>query len=138
MRRSLVSRIAALAIGTLVGISAPGLAFAHGYAHREASEHAAHEHEHHHGRTDGADEAHHGLTWTAQAADESKDHTHPTLAHALSMRMDSPVFVLPPVPVAAPVAIVLVGTVSWRLTAAPARASPTDAPPRQPRAPPFG
>lgn len=139
MRCSLVSRIAGLAIATLVGISAPGSAFAHGYAHHEASEHA------------GPDRAHGGAVVTegaagladerpmlVQATNESTDHPHVQLAHALSVRMDAPLFMLPPIPPAIPVGIVFVSTASLILTAAPARAGPADAPPSQPRAPPLG
>lgn len=139
MRRCLVSRIAALTIATLVGISVPGSALAHGYAHHEAGEHA--EHDRDHNRAPGAeatDELYDGLPPSIQAANESRDHAHPQLARALSVRMDAPPFVLPPIPVAVPSGIAFVGTASLLLTAAPARAGPADAPPRQPRAPPLG
>ncbi len=139
MRRSLVSRITALVIATLVGFASPALALAHGYAHHEAGEHGEQD-----GGHSGAlgpeatDELHDGLPLSIQAAYESKDHAHPQLAHARPMRISAPLFVLSANPVAVPVGIVCVGTAALLPTAAPARAGPADAPPRQPRAPPLG
>ena len=45
-RRGLVALLTALALATLVGFSAPGLALAHGHAHHEADERAARAHGH--------------------------------------------------------------------------------------------
>lgn len=139
MRRSLVSRIAAIAIATLVGISTPGSALAHGFAHHEASEHAERDREHRHeAGLDSTNGSHHALTPSVQATNDSKDHVHAQLAHAVPVRMDAPLFILPSIPASLPSEIVFVGTASLLLTAAPARAGPPGAPPRQPRAPPLG
>lgn len=143
MGRSFASRVVALAIATLLGTYTPGLALAHGYAHHEESEHAAHDREHHHGEesrtTDASSDASSDVSAPSiRATNESKDHAHPQLAHALSVRMETPVFVLPSDRASVPNEIVFVGTASLLLTAAPARAAPPDAPPRQPRAPPVG
>lgn len=139
MRRSLASRVAALAIAILTGFSVPTLALAHGYAHHEAGEHA--EQDHGDSRAPGAvatDELHHELPTSIQVAYEAKDHGHPQLAHAFPARMNSSVFVLSAIPVDVPARLVFVSTASLLLTAAPVRAGPADAPPRQPRAPPLG
>ena len=139
MRRSLVSRIVALAIASLVGISAPGLAIAHGYAHHESDKHAEHERDHDRALVPApTGELQDGLRSVFQATNEPNDHAHQRLAHALSVRTYVPLFVLPSVPVTIPVSIVLVSTSSLLLTAAPIWTGPGDAPPRQPRAPPLG
>ena len=138
MRRSLVSRIAGLAIATLVGISAPGLAYAHGYAHHEASEHAGADHVHGDAVvTDGAAGMHDERPMSVQGTSESTEHPHVQLAHALLGRMDAPLFILPSVP-AIPGTVICVSTAALVLSAARACIGPADAPPSQPRAPPLG
>ncbi len=138
MRRSLASRIAALAIAVLAGISSPGLAFLHGYAHDDTSDVANHDREHHRAASpEAADESHDELIASFRVAKMSKDHDHPQVARALSVRMDARLFALPPIPVAVPRGIVFVGTASLLPTASPARVGPADAPTRQPRAPPL-
>lgn len=136
MRRSLVSRLAALAIAMLVGFASPALALAHGYAHHEHGEQ---------GNaprgalvSEATDELHDGLSRSISVAYESKDHAHPQLAHALPARMGAPLFVLSTIPAAVPVSIVFVSTAALLPTSAPTGAGPVDALPRQPRAPPLG
>lgn len=139
MRRSLVSRIAGLVIAMLVGISAPGLAFAHGHAHYEASEHADADRAHGGAPvTEAADGLRDERSRSIRASNESTGHAHVQLATALLVRMDALVFILPPIPLAIPVGIIFVSTTSLVPTAAPARAAPADVPPSQPRAPPLG
>lgn len=139
MRRSLVSRLAALAIAMLVGFASPVSALAHGYAHHEASEHGEQD-----GVQSGAmaseatDELHGGLSRPIHAAYESMGHAHPQLARALPARMSAPLFVLSAIPAAVPVSIVCVSTAALPPTSAPPRACSVDALPRQPRAPPLG
>ena len=139
MRCSVVSRITALALATLVGFSAPGLALAHGHAHHEADERAARAHGHAHD-IDAAVPAEHGAEEHAllMAANEPDDHAHPQLALALAFRIDALLFVVPSVVAAELAGSDADSSVSLLLTAAPASAGPPDAPPRQPRAPPLG
>lgn len=139
MRRSFVSRVVALTIASLVGISSPGLALAHGHAHHEAGDHAALEREDH--RSSGAAETQAGRgEWTMaiEPAKDSTAHVHPQLVNALSARMHASLFVLPPRSVAVQVGVVFTDTASLVLSAASARAAPAGAPLRQPRAPPLG
>ena len=139
MRRSPVSRLAGLLMAMLAGLSAPGLALAHAYAHHEAHENAEHEREHHRVEHLGQGAASHDdLTASIRAEDHTRDHAHPQLFHAVSVRTDVVLFVAAGPAVSLPADIVIVDTASLLLTAAPARASPADAPPRQPRAPPLG
>lgn len=142
MRRSLVSRITAFAIATVVGFASPALALTHGYAHHEHQEHHEHpEPEGGHGDAivlEASNELHHGLPGAIQPAFESKDHAHPQLAHALPARLSAPLFVLAAIPATVPASIVFVGTAPVLPASAPARADPVDALPRQPRAPPLG
>jgi len=137
MRRSLNSGVAALLVAGLAGLSAPGLALAHGYAHHEASEHAGEQLDHHHRKANGAiDVAHEELRASVHAADDSNDHVHPQLSQGPSVRLDAPLFVLHIARESLSSGIVFVGTASLLATAAPARAGPPDALSRQPRAPP--
>jgi len=139
MRRSPVSMLIGLLIAMLAGLSAPALALAHGYAHHEAHEHAEHERAHHGSELlDDGSASHNELTLSLRGVDHPADHAHPRLFHAVSVRTDVVLFVAPALAVNLPADIVLVGTASLLLTAAPARAGPSDAPPRQPRAPPLG
>jgi hypothetical protein len=140
MRCSVVSRITALALATLVSFSAPGLALAHGHAHHEADERAARAHGHAHDVHEAAVPVEHGPDGRALAmgADEPDDHAHPQLALALAFRIDALLFVLPSVAAAEHAGADGDSSVSLLLTAAAARAGPSDAPPRQPRAPPLG
>ncbi|MGI9077116.1 MAG: hypothetical protein ACR2G6_07270 [Gemmatimonadaceae bacterium] len=139
MRRSPVSCFAGLLMAMLAGLSAPSLALAHGYAHHEAHEHAEHEREHHGSEHLGPGAASHDeLTASLRAADHPGDHAHPQLFRAVSVRTDVVLFVAAAPAVSLPADIVLVDAASLLLTAAPARAGPADAPPRQPRAPPLG
>lgn len=139
MRRSPLSRLTALVMAMLVGLSAPGLALAHGYAHHEASEHAQHEHGHGHHHS-GAERP--GTSFSADHAPsvepggDSGDHAHPQLSLGLSARADSPLFVLPPA-ISLPEYVLIQSRASLLLTAAPPRAGPPGAAPRQPRAPPL-
>lgn len=139
MRCSVLSRITALALATLVGFSAPGLALAHGHAHHEAGEQATvgHAHEHADATAVPKEQGPEGraLVMGANAPD---NHAHPQLTLALSTRFDAPVYVAPPIPATGLTESRSDETTSLLLTAAPARASPSDAPPRQPRAPPLG
>lgn len=138
MLRYLVSRIAALTIATLVGISSPGLAIAHGYAHHE-SDHAGQDRDYHPAQSPAAANAlHDGWFPSIHAANASNGHNHPPIARALSVRMDAPLFVLLPAGIEVPPDIVFAGTASLLLTAAPARTERAEASPRQPRAPPLG
>lgn len=137
MRRSFVSRLSGLTLATLVSLSAPGLGLAHGYAHHEAREHAEHAREHHHGASEGAQPAPDQPTAALEDAGRSGDHGHPELSPAMSGRADVALFILP-AKVELPAYVVIDGRASLLLTAAPPRAGPPDAPPRQPRAPPLG
>jgi len=137
MRRSPVSCFAGLLMAMLAGFSAPGSGLAHGYAHHEAHEHS--EGEHNPGGPSGLGVgAHDELTASLRAADDTEDHAHPQLFHAVSVRADVLLFVAAAVAVSLPSDIVILDTASLLVTAAPARAGPADAPPRQPRAPPLG
>lgn len=139
MRRSLVSRIAGVVIATLVGISTPGMAFAHGHAHHEASERA--EAALPDGGalvTEGAAGVRGERSMWIRGSGESSDHGHTQLAAALVVRMDATPFILPPILPVIPVPIVFVSPTSLVLTAVPARAGPAGVPPAQPRAPPLG
>lgn len=139
MARSPFSRAVGLAIAMLVGLSAPSLALAHGYAHHRLHEEAAHEAEHQHGGSHAAAAPLGVGTGPAvEPAHDSEDHGHPQLSHAVSMRVEFPLFVVPALLASFAVQTELVSSTSLLLTAAPARAGPPDAPPRQPRAPPLG
>lgn len=137
MRRSPHSRVIGLLLATLVGLSAPGLGLAHGYAHHEANEHTGHEREHHHGLSERAPAAPDELIASVRGTESSGDHGHPELSLALSSRTDLAPFVLA-VKVELLAYMVVRSQASMLLTAAPPRAGPPDAPPRQPRAPPLG
>ena len=137
MRRSFLSRLIGLVLATLVSLSAPGLGLAHGYAHHEAKEHADHEREHHHGASESTPVAPGELTLSVAGTGSSGDHGHPELSLALSGRADVALFVLP-AKVELPPYVLVESQASLLLTAAPPRAGPPDAPPRQPRAPPLG
>jgi len=116
----------------LVAFSAPSIALAHGYAHHRLHEEAAHEAEHH-GWT-----SHDAIGLVVGVPHDSEDHGHAQVSHAVSLRVELPLLVPPALAAYFPVEIMLVGRTSLLLTAAPARAGPPDAPPRQPRAPPLG
>lgn len=139
MRSSFTSRVAALLLGTLVGVSTPGVALAHGYAHHEANEHAD-EHADHHDQAsaDAGNADRNALSASIGSADDSRGHAHAQLSHALSARPDALQFVLAPEAVKLASRIAFVDIASLRLATAPPRADPPDAPPRQPRAPPLG
>ena len=139
MRHSPLSRFTGLVLATLVGVSAPGLALAHGYAHHEAREHAEHEHGHeHHHATPAADESESSADPGAsiESAGSTGDHDHPELSLGLSARAEIPLFVVPSA-VTLPDYVLVDSRASLLLTAAPPRAGPPDAAPRQPRAPPL-
>lgn len=139
VRRSLVSRIAALAIATLVGSSASGLGVAHGYAHHEAGEHAGQDRGH--DRASAAEatkDLHHEALPSIDAVDESRHHSHPQVAPALSVRLGHPLFVLSMLAGSVSDGIVFVDIASLPLNSAAAGPRPPDASPRQPRAPPLG
>ncbi len=137
MRRSPLFRLASFLLAMVVGFSTPGLALAHGYAHHEAHEHSQQGRQHQHGdREDPTAAPHAELTPSAKAAGNSGDHDHPQLSLALSTRADVPLFVMP-AGLILPAYIVIESQTSLLLTAAPPRAGPPDAPPRQPRAPPL-
>lgn len=138
MARSLVSRIAALVIATLVASSGSSLGVAHGYAHHEAGEHAGQDRAYDAGAAaEDTGELHDGLL---QSVDEAKrDHAHPQVGRALSVRVAPPLFALSTRGGSVPESIVrVVGTASLPLNAAPAPARHPDASPQQPRAPPLG
>lgn len=139
MGRSPLSRVVGLLIAVLVGLSTSSLALAHGYAHRRLHEESTHESGHHQsefGRVPGA--LHAGIRVEVGPVHDSEDHAHPQLSDAVSGRADLKVFVAPVLPAIFPAEIDLANSTSLLLTAAPARAGPPDAPPRQPRAPPLG
>ncbi len=140
MPRSLVSRIAALAIATLVASSGSSLGIAHGYAHHEAGEHAGQDRAYDGGAAaEATDDLRHEALPSIDAVDESRHHSHPQISPALSVRVDPPLFALSTPGGSVPGSIVrLVGTASLPLNAAPARARLPDASPQQPRAPPLG
>jgi hypothetical protein len=139
MARSPFSRAVRASIAILVSVSAPSLALSHGYAHHRLDEQAAHEGEHHHGASHSASAAlPFGLGSEIEQAHDSEDHSHPQVSHAVSIRVDLPVLFVPTLPANFAAEIALVSSTSLLLTAAPARAGPPDAPPRQPRAPPLG
>jgi hypothetical protein len=137
MRRSALSRLAGIILATLVSLSAPGLGLAHGYAHHEAMEHADDEREHHHAATGATPLAADALISSIDGTGSTGDHGHPELSLALSARADVGLFVLA-AKVELPPYVVVQTQASLLLTAAPPRAGPPDAPPRQPRAPPIG
>lgn len=123
----------------LVGLSAPSLALAHGYAHHRLHEDAEHEAEHHRAASHAPSAAlRSGVSPEIEPPHDSEEHGHPQLSHAVTMRVDLPFLVLPVLAANFPAEIDLVSSTSLLLTAAPARAGPADAPPRQPRAPPLG
>lgn len=139
MRRSRFSRILAIALVTLVGLTSPGLAIAHGYAHHEASEHS--ERDGSHVAALGAattDGSHADDSPLMVAAKEASSHGHPLAVNALPLRVDVPLFSFGTVPVAVPIAIVRVRSAAVLPSLALPRAGPASASPRQPRAPPLG
>jgi len=138
MRSSFTTRVAALLLGTLVGVSTPAVALAHGYAHHEANEHADEHADHDQASSDASNADRDPLSASIGSADDSRDHPHAQLSHALSARLDALQFVLAPEAAKLASRIAFVDTASLRLTTAPPRAGPPDAPPRQPRAPPLG
>jgi hypothetical protein len=140
MRRPLRSRFAALLAAALVGLTAPGLALAHGHAHHEASEHATDpDHRHHHGTDERATEpGRRGAIAFVVGDDSSEHHGHPRVDQAMAVRAHASLIGLPALPPSLANEIVFVGAAELLITAAPARAGPPDAPPRQPRAPPLG
>ena len=138
MLRSPLPRVAGFLIAVLVSFASPALALAHGYAHHQAHEHEEHSRQHFHGEGVDASRSSHGqLSTELQAADTGEDHGHPQLSGAVSARVSIPVFRIIVPTTELPVAIVRVATVSLPLTAVLARASPSHARPRQPRAPPL-
>jgi len=140
MARSLVSRIAALAIATLVASSGSSLGVAHGYAHHEAGEHSGPGRAYDAGAAaEDTGQPHDGLLQLVDEANRSRDHAHPQVGRALSVRVNPPLFALSTRGGSVPESIVrVVGTASLPLNAAPARARHPDASPQQPRAPPLG
>lgn len=139
MARSPLSHAVRASIAILVSVSAPSLALSHGYAHYRLHEQAAHEAEHHHGASHSASAAAPlGLGPEIERAHDAEDHGHPQLSHAVSVRVDLPLLLIPALAASIAAEIALVSSTSLLLTAAPARAGPPDAPPRQPRAPPLG
>jgi len=137
MRCSPLSRFTGIVLAALVSLSAPGLGLAHGYAHHEARERADNGREHHHGVSESTPSGSGEFTAWVDGTGRTDDHGHPELSVARSARADLPLFV-----VAANIAlsepVVVESQASLLLTAAPARAGPPHAPPRQPRAPPLG
>ena len=137
VRNAVVSRLAALVIASVVGGSAPGLAVAHGHAHHEA-EHAAGIHDYGAAADPNAVNAsHHGLI-SAWALDASRDHDHPHLALAVSVRMDAPLLLPGTMPATIIAEIVFAGAIPSFRTGMFAPAGPANDTPRQPRAPPLG
>ena len=118
MSRSLIFRIATLSIATLLAIHVPGLAVAHGHAHHEMGDNAA-------GKA-------------INTANDSKDHAHPEIDRALSVRSDVLIFLPQTAAALVPGTIVFGGARSLLLTDAPARPGDPEAFPRQSRAPPLG
>jgi hypothetical protein len=99
---------------------------------------AAHKDEHHRGESHAVSAAlRPGVDLELGVAHDSDDHGHPLVSHAVSMRVDLPLLVIAALPANFAAEIALVSSTSLLLTAAPARAGPPDAPPRQPRAPPL-
>lgn len=136
MRRTNVSRIAAMSIAVLTVISVPGSGLAHGYAHHEAIGHEVHQH------PSGAEpdtESRDGMNLLSEAADTSETHVHPQLAFAVSGRMHAPLLVDAGIPETIATGIEPARTASVPFSHAPLRASsPPDAAPKQSRAPPTG
>lgn len=136
MRRCHVSRLAAMAIAVLAGISVPGLGVAHGYAHHDASGLELHEHP---SNAEPITESRDGLYPPTGEASDSKTHVHPQLAYALSARMYAPLFLQAGLPETTRNGVELARTASVLFATAPAPArSPPDAAPKQSRAPPAG
>lgn len=136
MRLTNVSRIAAMAIAVLTGISVPGSGLAHGYAHHEAIGHEVHQH-----LSDVAPdtESRDGMHLLSEAANNSETHVHPQLASAVSARTHAPVLVDAGIRETIAAGIEPARTASVPFADAPARASsPLDAAPKQSRAPPTG
>ncbi len=150
MRRTAFSPALSLLVGLLVASSAPGLAVAHGSAHRQTSQH---EREH---QADFAGEDHedgvaaeraHALApdhlptraqvGAAIGATDHEDHAHPQLSAAISTRPEAQLFVVTTrPPIAAPTESITSATSFDEIRAVP-RGPPLHAL-RQPRAPPLG
>jgi len=129
---------ARLLIAALVAFASPALALAHGYAHHEAHEAEEHQRQHSHGEGAGASRSSPGdLSTELRTRDDAEEHGHPQISHAICVRVAMPLFVAPAAPAGLPIDIVRFATASLRLTAAPPRAGPAHARPRQPRAPPI-
>ena len=134
MGRSPLFRVVAPAIAVLVGVSTSSAVLAHGYAHHRLHDEIVREDRHR--ATSAA--SHHDTRVAVEAAHDFDEHAHPQLANAVSGRADLKVFIGPISAAVLPAPIELADRTSLSLTAAPARAGPPDAPPRQPRAPPLG
>ncbi len=130
MRRTFMSRIAAVLTGALVAVTAPGVALTHGYEHHQAAEEARHH------SPPGVEQAHERDHPAVSAEHESESHGHPQLSYALSVRINPAAFPVDATPYIAPASIAFVGAVSMPATASVARAGPRSAAPLQPRAPP--
>jgi hypothetical protein len=142
VRRSLMSRLAALLVASLAGFAAPAAALGHGVAHARAhqQEHFAAEHAEAPGHAAALDwhggDLHHDRSTVSGLGDEA-DHPHPQLDCALRVRPDIPAFVLL-VPAVVPCTRVL------HLRSEPPvahdalpRADPSHGPPPRLRAPPL-
>lgn len=138
MLRLRLPRAARLLIAVLVGFAPPTLALAHGYAHHESHENEEHARQHAHGEGLGTSRSSHGEMITAlRAGDDAQHHGHPQLCQAMAVRVGISLFVVMAPIASLPLDIVHVAAASLLLTAAPARAGPAHARPRQPRAPPI-
>lgn len=132
MRRTTVSRIAAMAIAVLTGISVSGSGLAHGYAHQEAVEHEVHQHA-------SNAESRDGMRLLSEGANSSETHVHAQLAYAVSARAHAPVPVDAGIQETIAAAIEPARVVFVPFADPPARASsPLDPAPNQSRAPPTG
>lgn len=145
MRPPFPSRVIALAWALLVAMSVPGLAVAHGTAHRGLVADADHGHTLDHRSTLTGDHAHDVAT-DASIAEHSSirdvhdpaDHAHLEEMSAISsVRVDLPAFAAAEaVDVRIELVLSVVDTPSFTV-ASSVGASPLDSP-RQPRAPPLG
>lgn len=142
MRRTPLARCVAALMAMLVGFSAPGLAIAHGHAHHEIIEHAAHEREHQGHELSGdvaleRNRSHHKNSRSAvEGSEDQRDHDHPRFCYTTSARSTFACYVVPVASPGTQAGVVLVDTAALVLITAPARASPAASSPRQPRAPP--
>ena len=139
MRRLQVSRLVGSMVAVLVALSASSLPLAHAHAHHRLHDERAHEHGHdptesHAARAPLSDAAGTEIA----ATHESKDHAHSQASATVSARAELKWFVGPAPAPPLITQIELTDSVSLLLTAAPARAGPPDARPRQSRAPPLG